>query len=204
LECLNKSIVVCGGRSYQSARPTSKYLLHWKYGMDRECRDAISRNQFPTRSFMTNNFLIPKSILQKLPFNEHLKGYGHEDTLLGIQLFLSGIEVYHIDNPLRHIGLEENEVFLNKTRDGIQNLLTISSMGYDKSLLNVHVTLLKAYSKLKKIRLLILVGRLFFLFQPVLLALIRSKNPSLLAFDIYKLGFLCSIRQEITKKHQSI
>lgn len=194
LEYLNKPVVVCGGRSYQSARPTSKYLLHWKYGLERECRDAISRNQFPTRSFMTNNFLIPKSVLRKLPFNEHLNGYGHEDTLLGIQLFLSGIVVHHIDNALRHIGLEENEIFLNKTQDGIRNLLTISTMEYNRDLLNDHVALVKAFSILKKIKLHKLADRLFFLFRPLLVKFITSKNPSLLAFDLYKLGFLCSIK----------
>jgi glycosyltransferase involved in cell wall biosynthesis len=90
--------VVCGGRDYLRKPKERKYKLRWKYGHYRECMTEGERNKNPYRSFMTNNFLIHKSILKKIKFEERIKGYGHEDTLFGYQLMKSSIPVKHIDN----------------------------------------------------------------------------------------------------------
>src|SRR5688572_9063817 len=79
--------VVCGGRVYSAIPPIDKNKrLRWKTGKKKEEIDAGVRNQNSYRSFMTNNFLIPKNIMLGNPFDENIAGYGHEDTLFGFQL----------------------------------------------------------------------------------------------------------------------
>ena len=49
------------------------------------------------------NLLAPKDIFQKIAFNEKLNGYGHEDTLFGVELKKEGVTMAHIDNPIIHL-----------------------------------------------------------------------------------------------------
>ncbi|MDR1346867.1 MAG: hypothetical protein LBJ63_00315, partial [Prevotellaceae bacterium] len=79
-----KPDMICsGGRIYEKEQPRGKKYLHWKYGMRREAIPAEKRGENSNLGFMTCNFLIDKSLLEKNPFNEDLTGYGHEDTLFG-------------------------------------------------------------------------------------------------------------------------
>ena len=137
--------VVCGGRTYLPEPPHDNTYLHWLYGNRREVRNAAKRSGNPHLSFMTNNFMIPKSILQRIPFNENIKGYGHEDTLLGYELMKNKVPVKHIDNPLHHIGLQDNRDFLDKSREGVKNLAFINNYLDNGADLAKMVRLLKAY-----------------------------------------------------------
>jgi glycosyltransferase involved in cell wall biosynthesis len=114
--------VLCGGRNYASEPQAPEFHLHWWYGSQREVRPAEVRNQQPHHGFMTNNFVVPKRILEQLPFDETILTYGHEDTLFGHQLAMANIEVLHLDNPVVHIGLDEARIWLNKQRQAIENL----------------------------------------------------------------------------------
>ncbi len=114
--------VLCGGRDYPSAPPGDQFTLHWKYGRQRESRDASERNEYPHDSFHSNNFLIPRPVFMKHPFDANLTQYGHEDTLFGYELYKNNIPVRHIHNPVIHSELETNLEFLEKTRLAIQNL----------------------------------------------------------------------------------
>jgi len=67
-------------------------------------KSAVERNKHPHRGFSTFNVLFEKSVFSKIRFNEELKQYGHEDTLLGFQLKKAGIDILHIDNGLMHEG----------------------------------------------------------------------------------------------------
>ena len=69
----NKENLVCGGRTYTENPPVEKSLyLRWLYGVKRECSNAEIRNQYPNKSFMTNNFLISKKIFSELKFDENI------------------------------------------------------------------------------------------------------------------------------------
>ena len=120
---INTASVICGGTLYNDSAPGDPdKILRWKYGRIREQKKAAERNKHPHSNFSTFNFLIEKSVFSKIRFNEELKQYGHEDTLLGYQLKKAGINVLHIDNGLIHEGVESNREFLNKTKLGIENL----------------------------------------------------------------------------------
>lgn len=195
LPYFEKSVVVCGGIQYQKEKPSRDFMLRWKYGREREAKLAAIRNQFPYNSFMTGNFLIPKSILTRIPFDETIKKYGHEDTLAGIQLNQNEITVTHIDNPVLHNGLEKNDIFLRKTEESIQNLCKIEDSGIIGSdHLKEHVSLLKAFYNLKRSGLSFLFSILFKQLKPLIKRQLCSANPSLFLFDVYKLGTLCQLK----------
>ena len=122
LPYLNSGHVVCGGVNYQLKKPEKSRELRWKYGKAREEKNASIRNQSPYQSFTAFNLLVPKTIFQKIAFDENIKGYGHEDTLFGIQLKKAGVTVAHIDNPIIHIGLDNHKNFIQKTKVGLENL----------------------------------------------------------------------------------
>ncbi|MCX6325232.1 MAG: glycosyltransferase family A protein [Bacteroidia bacterium] len=136
--------VLCGGTLYYDSAPGDPdKLLRWKYGKRKEQRKAAERNKHPHAGFSTFNVLIDKTVFSKIRFNEELKQYGHEDTLLGYQLKKAGINIFHIDNGLIHEGLESNKDFLNKTKLGIENLSKLYDNVTDKKAFSETVRILR-------------------------------------------------------------
>ena len=185
--------VVLGGRIYDQNDENPQYSLIRKYGMERERNDyhnQSERRKFPM--FTTPNFLISKNIFNKIRFDESIKGYGHEDTVFGIMLHKLQIEFIFIDNPVKHIGLETNKLFIKKTENAIQNLLFLNNSG-NYPLLSKESKLLTIYLRLKKTRLIPLFAFAFSISRNLLQKLLCSPRPSLLLFDLYKLLYLCKI-----------
>ncbi|MBN2611548.1 MAG: glycosyltransferase [Bacteroidales bacterium] len=196
LKYCNGDIVVCGGRIYENIRPVEKeLLLRWKQGKSREEFTAAERNKSPNKSFMTNNFMISKNLFNQIRFSEEIEGYGHEDTLFGYELAKNNITIVHIDNPLVHIGLETNSLFLEKTKESIRNLNNILSLnGYEKMLVQ-NIRLLSCYAFIKKTKIDLFINFLFRLFGKHLEQNLLGSNPNLLVFDFYKLAYLCKINR---------
>ncbi len=189
IDNLAPDTLLYGGRCYNAQPPKNQeYIFHWKYGIQREQSTVEQRMKNPWHSFMTNNFLIPKSIFEKTLFDELLKQYGHEDTLFGLQLAKKKIKIKHINNPLEHIGLETTDSFLKKTKQGLQNLYTLWERGT-----LIKTKLLTYFIKIKKWRLKRLVAFLFKMSTPFLERNFLSENPNLKFFDFYKLGYLCQL-----------
>lgn len=186
--------VIVGGRAYYADPPEdhTRYL-RWYYGLNREQLDAAQRQQKPYQSFMTCNFLIKKQLLQSIRFDERLRHYGHEDTLFGYQLKLQQVSIRHINNPLYHIQLEECSTFLEKTRKGVKNLNYILDHIQMARDFREDVKLLKAYDYLQACKLTGISARVFHLLRPRLEKLLCNKKPKLWHFDLYKLGYLCTI-----------
>ena len=187
IQHLNPEILLYGGRVYQTAPPSNlEYLLHWTYGTQREQQTANARKLQPYHSFMTNNFLIPKKIMLETPFLESLTGYGHEDTLFGFELRRKSIPIIHLENPLRHVGLETATDFLRKSKQGIRNLYFLE-IHYPGQL---ETRLLNTYRRLNKSFL-----ASFFIFILALLEQSNLKNlrgfrPNMRRFDLLKLYWL--------------
>ncbi|MBN2213128.1 MAG: glycosyltransferase [Bacteroidales bacterium] len=194
LKYCKEDVVVYGGRIYSKNRPDdSGLLLRWKHGKSREEFTASERTRSPNKSFMTNNFLISLNLFNKIMFNEDMEGYGHEDTLFGYELKKNNIGILHIDNPLVHIGLESNSVFLSKTRESIRNLRIIFNQnGYEKLLVE-DVKLLGYYQFFRKTGLDFLARFLFRIAEKLLLRNLTGRHPNLLVFDMFKLGYLCTL-----------
>jgi len=196
-EIAQQPAVVCGGRIYRNHPPTKERLLRWKYGVQRESQSAESRRSAPNQSFMTNNFLIQKEVLEAIKFDERIANYGHEDTLFGYELKKKGIEITHIANPILNGDLEENAVYLNKTKEGIVNLVKILNFfDYEEGLIK-DVKLLKANFQLRPFKKLILF--FFHRFHSNIYERLRSGKVNLYLFDFYKLGFFIT-QMELTSK----
>jgi glycosyltransferase involved in cell wall biosynthesis len=189
--------VVCGGSVYLREKPVRDHLLHWRYGWSRVSRAAAKRNRKPNHSFMTNNFLVQRSVLEAHPFDEQLVRYGHEDTLFGFRMKQEGIAVCHEENPVLNAELDNNRVFLEKTEEGIRNLvLILNRLEYPDAFME-EVSLLRAYATLQKRGLTALVRLIFRFSKPVIRRMLLGGRASLRLLDFYKLGFLTTrVRSE--------
>jgi len=185
--CDNKSVIY-GGRCYETSEPADKSTyLRWYYGIKRETISVETRlKNNPYKSFMTNNFLIPKEIFNSIKLNENLTGYGHEDTLFGAKLKENNVPIIHIDNPLCHIGLESADEFLKKTLEGLKNLFLISENGYDGD----EIKLLNYYKIIKKFYLKKIILFVYSIFENRIINNLKSSHPNLFWFDFYKLNYL--------------
>jgi glycosyltransferase involved in cell wall biosynthesis len=195
LDHANSTGLVYGGRSYAPQAPDDEKLyLRWFYGVQREVVSAATRSNKPYHSFMTNNFLIPKAIYQAIKLNEDLKGYGHEDTLFGKELQRKNIPIQHIDNPLRHIGLEEAREFLRKTKEGLKNLLFL----INREEIGKEVKICRYFARGKKLGVNKTLLKSFDRHEYKIEQNLLSATPNLKRFDYYKLANL--IRLDVQSK----
>jgi len=183
----HEECVVIGGTAYDPEEKNPDYSLRLKYGHMREARSANERNK---NCFVTFNFLISKSIFNKVRFDETIRGYGHEDMLFGHQLHQLGYEFIQIENPLIHKGLDDNKTFILKTEEATRNLFLLYQTG-QYPFLAEESKLLTGFLKLKKTGLTRLFATKFDITKKIFRKQLSSTNPSLLLFDVYKLLFLC-------------
>lgn len=179
--------IVCGGRIYEIKSPERNNHLRWLVGIKREQILPDIRTKNPHKSFMTNNFLITKSLLQKVKFDERITGYGHEDTLFGLELKKRNIPILHIDNPLYHIGLENNEDFIGKTIQAIRNLFILQRLYSGDVEIADDVKLLGKFEQIKKIGLHYLLIGFYIIFRQLIKKRAARSRKSLFWFDLFKL-----------------
>ncbi|KAA9345802.1 glycosyltransferase family 2 protein [Adhaeribacter soli] len=178
-----KADVLIGGTIYEAEQPSDLFMLRWRYGKAREEKTAAVRNKQPYRSLTLNNMLIRKDVYETHPLYTGLEGYGHEDTRFGWELQKAGVSVKHIDNPVIHMGLEPGVDFIKKTKQAVKNLHKLYlEMGDlpDSSLLKAYRMLARA--KARKAFLLA-----FRPFKATVLTNLKSDDPNLTYFDLYKL-----------------
>ncbi len=187
--------VICGGRVYPKTSPGEDYTLHWTYGSKAESKSADLRNQNPHDAFHSNNFVVPRSIFMKRPFDERLREYGHEDTMFGYILRQNIITVEHIDNPVIHSKLESNQEFLEKSQLALKNLYFLY-LRRDKGFIN-SVKILRVFDRMKKLGLTLIIAAIYRLSRNTLeQALLYTSKPSLRAFNFYKLGYLANYSRQ--------
>lgn len=187
----NNEKIVYGGILYESTQPSKNKLLRWIYGRKREALLVADRNKNPYLSFLTLNFLIRKSIFQKVSFNESIPNLRHEDTLFSFELKQKQIEIIHIENPVFHLGIEDSQTFLQKSEEavlGLKNLVDSNLISTD------YVKLSHYFQVIKKYHLITFSAFSFRIFKSLFIKQLLSKKPSLFLFDIYRLGYYCSLK----------
>lgn len=184
--------VICGGLCHANTLPSPTVSLRYAYEKHADKRRAARyRAEHPYERFTPFNFLIRRATFQAIRFDESITEYGHEDTLFGIELQYREVPLLHIDNPLQHMGLEANEVFLRKTRTALRNL---SSM---ESTMQGYSSLISAYQWLCRLHLSKPLSYLYSLCEAALTAHLCSAHPMLSIFFIYKLGYYCQLKHKI-------
>lgn len=190
---LNKYAIVCGGRVHPESLPSPLVSLRWTFGRQREDYDAFTRTQKLNTGFISNNFLIKKRVFKQVRFDEEIKQYGHEDTMIGIKFEKLGIRTKHIDNPVTHTGLEENDVFIRKTKVSINTLLFLYLKNKNESLMYRHIKLLKYFRVIKHLKLLGVLNYFYNHFENKILRNLHSECPNIKLFDLYKLCYFSAI-----------
>lgn len=193
IDFIPQNLTILGGRIYNDAQDEHHTLLT-KYGIIKE------RNNNPVHisnaPFTSPNFLIPKTIFNKIRFNENIKGYGHEDTIFGIELSRLNIPYYRFDNPIIHLQIEDNQTFIHKTNESIQNLYNIyKTQQYPE--IQTLSPVLNLYTKIKKFHLTNIFAKIYQNYSNSLLKYCDNKNPNLKLFSLYKLCYLCHISTKI-------
>lgn len=185
--------VILGGISYRPNIDISSVGFRWTYGREREEANANVRNLNPYGYVFSGNILIDKKVFQNYSMEDFPKLYGM-DVYFSYQLFKNKTSVLHIDNPAIHEGLDENEVFFKKS------LLSVKSRFYYlKDLPEIEKVnpLLKYYKKLDQFGLTKVVGFVFKIIQPHLKKRIVCDEPNLFLFDLYRLGYICTLEKDI-------
>jgi glycosyltransferase involved in cell wall biosynthesis len=186
--------VVYGGRKHHDNPPKNKNKkLRWLYGIKREDQNLNYRVKNPYHCFRSNNFLIKRAILSQIRFNEKIETYGHEDTLLSLELKENKIAIFQINNPVFHEGIEDSSIFLEKTKSAIKNLVFL-----EKNILNTSsIKLIKTYHLINKLKLTWLIFPLSKPISNILERQLLSSRPSLKIFDLYKLIYFLREKQNV-------
>lgn len=170
--------IIFGGRIYPPKCSHPDYLLHWKYGTLIESKSAESRKKLPYLSFMSNNFLIDKSIFIDHLFDETIDGYGYEDLAFAERLKRNNISITHINNEVVHLGIEHNDTYLKKIEKAIHNLNALHQKG-----MIMDTKLIQYYNKYKGLISILPTTKMGSLLKQNLL----GKNPNLNYLQLYKL-----------------
>jgi glycosyltransferase involved in cell wall biosynthesis len=189
----DKYQVVFGGYCYSNdTKPKYECRFRYKYGKAREERTALERNSEPYKYIFSGNLLIEKETF--IATNYPLKDahYGM-DIYFIYQLFINKIKIFHIENPIYHLGLETNQTFFEKSLKAVESRkqFLIHCDQIEKI-----SPLIKHYKTIKQYGLLPLAILFFKISEPILKKLILKRNPSLFCFDIYRLGYLCQIKNK--------
>ena len=185
-----ENLVVFGGIQYKKEKPENEKLLRWIYGNARESLSVEKRNTNPNGNALTSNILIKKNIFILNKFDKSITKYGYEDFVFLSDLKKKGILVKHIDNTTYHLGLETSQQFLEKTKIALENLRLITETdALDLS----ESKLLKVSTLSESLHLTPFISFLFQKTERKMEQNLLSKKPSLLLFDLYKLGYFCKI-----------
>ena len=178
--------VLYGGRIYKSETPAQKrQMLHWTFGYKRESLTLDQREEAPYESFMTNNFCLRRELYLEIGLDERIKTYGHEDTLFGLSLKENKIEIRHIDNPVIHLGLEDQESFLSKQKEAIENLTQLQ-LHYP----SFSTRLTRTVELLKRWHLLAFAKWVLQFLMPGINRNLRGPQPNMRYLDLWKLYHL--------------
>jgi glycosyltransferase involved in cell wall biosynthesis len=195
------SEVIYGGTKYSEKEIEPEKKLHYKYGKKREALITQERQSKPYLSFRTNNFVIKKYIFKQVFFDERIKKYGHEDTLFAYELAQKGIKIKHIENPVEHLGLENNTRFIEKVKESVESLNELAKEPKIKQeRFFAEIRLLKYFFNLKKYYLCWLVNLCYKLFNKPIEKNLKSYKPKLFFLDLFKLMYICSIQKKNKKR----
>jgi len=188
----SKYKAIFGGYRYQNTISELESEFRYKYGKNREEKSALERNLTPYKYIFSGNFLILKKTFIETNFKEEGNYYGM-DIFFSYQLYIKKIKILHIENPIYHLGLETNKIFFEKSLKAVESRkhFLINYPEIEKI-----SPLVKKYKTIKQYHLLPAAILFFKILEPFLKRSILSKKPNLFCFDIYRLGYLCSLKSE--------
>ena len=179
--------IICGGPTYWPFdKYEEKYRLHWTVGSHREPVSTRLQNKNCQMTLLSSNFMVRKETFDAVKFDETLTGYGHEDTLFGIEHIRKGGKFKYIDNAAIHTGLDETTRFIEKTKEALHNLMKLYNEKLDAQG-KLSIKLITFAERLRKWHMMWIVRLSSYIALPIIECNLKSKHPSLFLFDIYKI-----------------
>ena len=176
-----------GGISYQEERPDPNYLLRWKYGLKHETNTVENRNTFPFKNIVSANMCMNKNVFNTINSSITYNAYGL-DNYFGAKLKELKTSILHINNPVYHLGLESNTIYLKKKEFASDTLLKLIE---DNALENNDNEILILYLFLKKTHLNHLFSGLYKVLHIPIKKQLTGNNPSVLLLQCYRIMYMC-------------
>lgn len=181
--------VIYGGYVVEE-KATMRHCLRYLYERHFLLNHPASvRQRHPYLDFHTSNFLVRRSVLERIPFDERFKHYGYEDVLYGRQLEEANVRIRHIDNPVLFSGFESNEAFIEKTEEALVTLYSFRRELKDYS------RMIQLTDKLRHWHLLWLARLGFRLFGKQWRRKCVGGRPTLRAFNLYRVGYYLKVKR---------
>lgn len=188
---LGKYDAIYGGRVHPKTCPSKNQKLRWLYGIKVEDKKAIDRRKNMYASLLFNNTIITKSMFKRTGFDTEMTFYGHDDTQLSYKLKNLKASVLHIENAIEHADIDSNEQFYIKMKESVRNVKTMHDT---KQIDYNYIKILKLYHFLKSTFLYVPIGVLYTIFSGVLKKKLIGNSPSILVFNFFRIGYLCSLK----------
>ncbi len=186
----NQADVYFGGINVPEHPPAPDKTLRWKYGKYRESKALNERLKMPYRSILCGTLTVKKQVfLQEAKVMLPIKKYGL-DVLFSYRLKLHQRKIHHFNNPVTHLGLENNQAFLDKTQQALETFKYLIDQNLlPKDYLNVTALAFK----LKRFCPDMICHLTFKIFSPLIKQNLLSKQPALKLFDFYKLLYFSQL-----------
>lgn len=187
-ECFTqKNTVFCGGLLYQNKKENT-HLLRYKYGKKHEEILLEIRKSNPEKYFFTSNFLIKKEVFQTVFFEEKLVQYGREDLLFSLKLIDNNFKIVHLKNEVYHLGIDENKLFVSKTKKAMENLIFLEN----QELINSSdIRLLNLLRKFKTLKIHKIMGFFYRFFEKLAI-----EKSSVFFLNCMKVSYLCYLKSK--------
>jgi glycosyltransferase involved in cell wall biosynthesis len=184
--CFKKdNIVFCGGILYQNKKENFG-LLRYKYGKRHEEIPLEKRNGSSGKYFFTSNFLIQKEVFNTVKFEEKLTQYGREDLLFALELLQKDYEIKHLNNEVYHLGIDENTLFVSKTKKATENLIFLESQ---QSIEVKEMPLLNLVKIISGVKMTKIVAKFYPIFEKL-----SIQKSSVFFLNCLKVSYLCHLK----------
>ena len=189
IDQLNKGTLIIGGCTYKKP-DNENFSLRYKFGKFREEIKSDIRNKNPYKYISSCNFMCKRNVLIDVLSSINTISYGN-DYVFGSLIKKMGIYVNHIDNPVLIDNIDENQIFIKKTHHALDNLIS----SYNNKIIKKHsISILKAYIILDSLLMKNIFVKITDLFKNLLNRNLHCKDPNLFLFDLYRLNYLCKIK----------
>ncbi len=189
IEQLNRGTLIIGSCIYKKPE-NENFSLRYKFGKFREEIKSDIRNKNPYKYISSCNFMCKRNVLIDILSSINTISYGN-DYVFGSLIKKMGVHINHIDNPVLIDNIDENQIFIKKTHDGLDNLIS----SYNNKIIEKHsISILKAYIILDNLLMKNIFIKITDLFKNLLNRNLHSKDPNLFLFDLYRLNYLCKIK----------
>ena len=189
IDQLNNGTLIIGGCTYKKP-DNENFSLRYKFGKFREEISSDIRNKNPYKYISSCNFMCKRDVLIDILASINTISYGN-DYVFGSLIKKKEIDIKHIDNPVLIDNIDENQIFIKKTHHALDNLIS----SYNKKIIKKHsISILKAYIILDTLLMKNIFVKITDLFKNLLNRNLHCKDPNLFLFDLYRLNYLCKIK----------